>query len=409
VTSSTTGDTTTAPSEDAGTALRSATLATYAAFAGCGFAFANWGARIPQVRDRLHLTPAGLGLVLLAIAVGSVLALPLSGTVVHRFGPRRTVAATATLVALALATVAVGYLAGVVPSVVGLFLFGLGIGAWDVAMNVHGAAVEQRLGRSIMPRFHAGYSLGTVAGALTGAAAVALHVPVTAHLLLVAVAIGIAVPLGARRFLPDPDLAAADRDRTTDGPRVGGQHGALAAWREPRTLLIGLCVLAFSFAEGAGNDWISVATIDGHGVPAALGTLAFAAFLMAMTAVRWFGAALLDRHGRVPVVRVLAGISLAGLLLFVFAPNAPLAFLGALLWGAGASLGFPVGMSAAADDPARAAGRVSAVASIGYCAFLTGPPLIGFLGDHVGVLRALTAVVVLLALGALTSGSMGRR
>jgi cyanate permease len=117
-----------------------------------------------------------------------------------------------------------------------------------------------------------------------------------------------------------------------------------------------------------------------------------------MTAARWVGPGLLDRHGRVTVVRALALVSVIGLILFVFSPNIPLAFLGALLWGAGTSLGFPVGMSAAADDPAAAAGRVSVVASIGYCAFLAGPPLIGFLGSSEGVLRALTAVVVLLAI-----------
>jgi MFS family permease len=119
-----------------------------------------------------------------------------------------------------------------------------------------------------------------------------------------------------------------------------------------------------------------------------------------MTAARWFGPPLLDRYGRVPVLRGCAALAAAGLLLYVFAPNVPLALIGALLWGAGTSLGFPTGMSAAADDPARAAARVSVVASIGYCAFLGGPPLIGFLGEHVTVLRALLAVGALLAVAA---------
>ena len=132
----------------------------------------------------------------------------------------------------------------------------------------------------------------------------------------------------------------------------------------------------------------------------------FAVFLTAMTAGRWVGPALLDRYGRVRVLRGIAGIGLAGVLLFVFGPNPAVAFAGALLWGIGASLGFPVGMSAAADDPARAAGRVSVVASIGYCAFLGGPPLIGFLGDHVTVLRGLLAVGVLLALATLIASAL---
>jgi cyanate permease len=125
-----------------------------------------------------------------------------------------------------------------------------------------------------------------------------------------------------------------------------------------------------------------------------------------MTAGRWFGPALLDKYGRVPVVRVLAAISLVGLGLFVVGPNTPMAFLGALFWGLGASLGFPVGMSAAADDPAKAAARVSVVASIGYCAFLGGPPLIGFLGDQFTVRKALLAVAVLLAVAISVAGAI---
>ena len=108
----------------------------------------------------------------------------------------------------------------------------------------------------------------------------------------------------------------------------------------------------------------------------------------------------LQGGARIPVLRGCAALAAAGLLLYVFAPGVPLALVGALLWGAGTSLGFPTGMSAAADDPARAAARVSVVASIGYCAFLGGPPLIGVLGEHVTVLRALLAVAVLLALAA---------
>src|SRR4051812_8865366 len=165
-----------------------AARATSVAFIGSGFAFASWAARIPQVRDRLELSPAQLGLVLLAIATGSLIALPLAGTVVQRLGAGRTLAAMAMLLAGGLAGVAVGYLVGVVPVLVGLFLFGFSNGAWDVAMNVQGAAVERELARSIMSRFHAGFSIGTVAGALVGAAMVALRVPVTPHLLGVSLA-----------------------------------------------------------------------------------------------------------------------------------------------------------------------------------------------------------------------------
>jgi predicted MFS family arabinose efflux permease len=378
--------------------VRAAARATYVAFIGSGFAFASWASRIPQVRDRLHLQPSELGLVLLAIAAGSVLALPLSGPILNRLGSRRTVTVMSLLFVTGLVVAALGYLAGVLPLAAGLFLVGLGNGAWDVAMNVQGARVEQRLGRSVMSRFHAGFSLGTVAGALIGAAMVALRVPVTAHLIGAAVVVGVAVPTAVRRFIADHDEDAA-RDEA-------GSTGSWTAWTEPRTLLIGLFVLAFAFAEGTGNDWISIALIDGYHAPATVGTLGFAVFLAAMTTGRWVGPGLLDRYGRVAVIRVISVLAVLGLVLFVFGPSTPVAFAGAVLWGAGTSLGFPVGMSAGADVPARAASRVSVISSIGYCAFLGGPPLIGLLGQQFTVLRALTAVAVLLALAALITGNI---
>jgi MFS family permease len=379
---------------------RSAATGTFVAFAGSGFAFAGWASRIPQIRDQLRLDPATLGLVLLAIAAGSLLSLPLSGPIVTRFGSRRVVAVMSVLFGTGLAIAALGSLAGVLPVVAGLFVLGFANGAWDVAMNVQGTVVERHLNRSVMSRFHAGFSLGTVAGALIGALMVQLRVPVAAHLLAVAAVVVIAVAAGVRRFLPDD---TGDQEPAGSGePRIG----ALDAWKEPRTLLIGVFVLAFAFTEGVGNDWISVASIDGHHVSAALGTLAFAAFLAAMTVGRWFGPGLLDRYGRVAVVRVLAVIGIAGVALFVFGSSPLSAYAGTLLWGLGASLGFPVGMSAGGDDPRRAASRVSVIASIGYCAFLGGPPTIGFLGDHVTVLRALLAVAALLAIAVAIAGTV---
>jgi MFS family permease len=382
--------------------VRAAVRGTYVAFIGAGFAFASWAARIPQVRDHLHLNPSELGLMLLAIAGGSGIALPLSGPVVHRFGASRTVAAMALLLSAGLGVAAGGYQVGVLPVAIGLFLLGFANGAWDVGMNVHAAVVERHLGRSIMPRFHAGFSVGTVAGALIGTAMVAADVPVTAHLAAVAGVVALTVPLGARAFLPDEDEASGDPSAVPGEDDVGQWAG----WTERRTLLVGVLVLAFAFAEGTANDWISLAVIDGYGTSATVGTLTLAVFLSSMTAGRWLGPALLDRYGRVPVIRALTALAIGGLLLFVFGTVTATAFIGAVLWGVGVSLGFPVGMSAGADEPRRAASRVSVIASIGYCAFLTGPPLIGFLGQQYSVLKALTSVAVVLGLAALITGNL---
>ncbi|MFZ4719412.1 MAG: MFS transporter [Ilumatobacteraceae bacterium] len=376
-----------------------ATRAVSLVFILCGLGIASLLSRVPQIRDELELRPGPLGRLLLMIAIGSLVSLPLSGLMVHRLGVRRTVVIFSVLCQVGLAIAAVGVLVDVWVVGAGFLLIGFGNGFWDVAQNVEAAAVEQQLGRSIMSRFHAGFSIGTVAGALGGAAMNALDVPVTAHLLVVAVIVGAGVPLATRGFLPAEE-SPADEAHGDAAPR----H-PLAAWKERRTLLIGLFVLTMAFTEGTGNDWLGVATIDGYGSSDVVGSMAYVLFVAAMTTGRWFGPSALDRHGRVRVLRVSAAMSMAGVLVVIFGPSLVTAMVGIVLWGLGAALGFPTGMSAAADDPVLAAGRVSVVATIGYTAFLAGPALIGLIGDHVGVLKALTVTAGLLAVGLMAAGA----
>jgi MFS family permease len=378
--------------------------AVYVAFIGAGFAFASWASRIPQVRAQLHVSPGVLGLILLCAAIGSAVAIPLAGLVIVRFGEAATVTITALISVAGLAVVAIGYRHGIGWVAAGLFGFGFGTGSWDVAMNVQGAAVERAIGRAIMPKFHAGWSIGTVAGAGLGTALVALHVPVTAHLLAVAAAVALIVPAVTRSFLLPAAAGPAPAPGRAAGP-APARRRTLAAWTEPRTLVIGLFVLCVTVIEGVGNDWLSLGVIDGYRTPAAIGTATLAGFLAAMTAGRWFGPRFIDRFGRVPALRACAAVALGGLLLVGFGGFLPVAMAGAVLMGLGTSLGFPVGMSAAADDPRYAAGRVSVTSSIGYGAFLAGPPVIGFIADHVGVLHALTVAGVLLVIALFASSA----
>jgi len=164
-------------------------------------------------------------------------------------------------------------------------------------------------------------------------------------------------------------------------------------------------VLAAALTEGAANDWVSLAVVDGFGTEHVTGAVAFGLFVSAMTAMRLFGTPLLDRFGRVAVLRLCAGLAGVGLLVFGLADQLWLALLGVVVWGAGAALGFPVGMSAAADDPLRAAQRVAVVSTIGYSAFLAGPPLLGLLAEHVGYRHALLVILVPVALGLLVTGA----
>jgi predicted MFS family arabinose efflux permease len=378
--------------------IRTARYAVYASFTGAGLSFASWAARIPQIRDSLRVSPGALGLILLAGATGAVIATPLSGLVISWLGEIRTVAVMSLVSAAGLAVIAVGYSRGPIPVAAGLLLTGYGGGTWDVAMNVQGTVVEQALGRAIMPRFHAAWSIGTVAGAGVGAAMVALGVPVAAHLLAVAAVIAATMPASARGFLRPAGAAPAPGGGHGSG-RPGGSAGRrhpFHAWAEPRTVLIGVFVLCVTVSEGTGNDWLSLAVIDGYHTPAVVGTATFAVFLAAMTAGRWFGPRFIDRYGRVASLRACAATALAGVLLAGLAPSWPAAMAGAAAMGLGTSLGFPVGLSAAADDPRYAPGRVSTAAAIGYLAFLAGPPVIGFLADHVGVHHSLLAAGLVL-------------
>ncbi|GAB3595766.1 MFS transporter [Angustibacter peucedani] len=370
-------------------------------FAVNGLIMASWISRVPAIRDSLHLPASRVGLTLLAMSGGAVLALPLTGTVLQHIGASRTVRLASLVCVTGLVLVG---LAGSVPVLVaGLFLVGFGSGSWDVAMNVEGAEVERRLGRAIMPHFHAAFSVGTVVGALLGAGANGFDVPTGWHLVTIAVLAAVSTQLACNAFLPD-DAVHTGADADAGEPAAPRRH-PLAAWREPRTLAVGLLVLTFAFTEGSANDWLALSLVDGYDVSNAHAVLGFAVFVTAMTVGRLLGTRLLDRYGRVVVLRSSAVVATAGLLLVLLGVSVPVATVGAVLWGLGASLGFPVGMSAAADDPAHAAGRVSVVSSIGYTAFLGGPPLIGFLADHVGVLHALWVVLAVLALAVLVAGA----
>ncbi len=368
--------------------LKAAAAATFLVFGINGLVFASWAARIPAVTELLHVTSGQMGTLLLCLAAGSLIALPTAGFVVGRIGTANTVRSAGLFAAAAGVGVALSLMAASVPgTAISLFLFGIGIGLWDVSQNIEGADVEHRLGRTIMPQFHAAFSAGAFLGALIGAGLSNLGVGLPAHLLVIAGVVAVLTMLAPRYFLPHIPAAAPLAGETDEA-------SGRPAWTDGRTLLIGVVVLGATLTEGAGNDWIAKAVVDGLGASQSTGALLFAAFVLAMTATRLFGGRAIDAYGRVAVLRASMAAAAAGLGLFVLAGNIWLATAGAVLWGVGAALAFPVGMSAAADDPRRAAARVSAVSTIGYVAFLAGPPLLGYLGDATGIRPALLAIGV---------------
>ena len=378
--------------------------AIFTVFFVTGLGFASWASRLPAVKAGLGVDDLQIGILLFVAGAASIVGLSLANVVVARWGARRGMFATIVTLSAGIALAGLGV--QVVPSfaltAVGLALMGLGMSATDVMMNVEAAAVEQAFGRTLMPLFHAFFSLGTVAGAGIGVAMAAWDVGVGWHLWCAA-ALVLAAGLTALGAVPVRERG--NDDQATAATRRERFAEVLAVWRDPRTYAIGAIMLGMAFAEGSANDWLTIAMVDGHGQTEAVGAVALTVFSVSMTVFRIVGGPLVDRIGRVWALRVLSIAAGAGLVLFILAPSLPVAFIGVALWGAGASLGFPLGMSAAADDPAKAAASVSAAATIGYLAFLCGPPVLGWISREIGILPTLWIIVGLIAMSGLASGA----
>lgn len=379
--------------------LRLAMLGVFITFALNGLAVATWISRLPAVRQILDLTVAQTGILIFGMSAGSIAGLLAATAVVHHLGARRTIVVTFVTGGVGIAFLALA--TSLVPSfplaIAAMALFGVAWSMCDVAMNVEGTEVEREMGRTLMPWFHASWSLGSVTGAGIGAGAAFAGIVPGMHFVVIAGALLVAALL-IPRLLPRALDAAATEGA---GEERSGFRAQLAAWTEPRTLLLGVLVLGMAFAEGSANDWLTVAMTEDRGLDDGAAALMFGVFSIAMTAGRIAGVPLLDRFGRVPVLRVAVVMAAAGLAVVILVPYPPVMIAAIVIWGLGAALGFPVGMSAAGDNPVGAAARVSAVATIAYSAFLVGPPVLGLIGEHIGILNALWIVFGLIVLAGL--------
>ncbi|MEU5041654.1 MFS transporter [Streptomyces griseorubiginosus] len=373
-------------------AVRRRRQALYLFFFLPGIALSSWVTRTPDVRDQLGASTGQMGLILFGLSVGSMLGILCSGRLVARLGTRPVILLGTVLIVAATGVIGAGSAAASAPLVTtGLFLFGAGIGAGEVAVNVDGADVERITGRPVLPTLHGCFSLGTVIGALAGMTATAAEVPVSWHLGVVAL-VATGMLLHASRALVG-NVGLSTGTRTAD-PVKGA---APQVWKDRKLLLIGAIVLAMALAEGAANDWLPLLMVDGHGLDATAGSLVYVGFAAAMTLGRFCGTYFLVRFGRAAVVRASAVSGAVGLVLVIFSDNVVIAAASVLFWGLGASLGFPVALSAAGDSGPEQTARVSLVAIIGYVAFLVGPPALGFLGDHYGLRSAMIVVLVFVA------------
>jgi predicted MFS family arabinose efflux permease len=313
------------------------------------------------------------------------------------------VSASLLVIAAAIAFMGVAITLRSVPLVSAAFvLVGLGIGTLDVLINVEGSAIERAAGRTLMPRMHAAWSIGAALGSGIGAACAALGVTPSVQF------IGEAVIVGAAALAMAPAIPTGDR--TSDARRTEARltkvRQWLRGWTDWRLLLIGVVMLGVELGEGSANNWLTLAVRNDHGQTAAIAALFFTAFAAGEALARLLGGPVVDRLGRVRTIRYTTALGVLGVVLFILSGNLWTVLVGVVLWAVGVSMGFRLGMSAAAESGPDPAARVSVVASIGYFANLAGPPAIGLLAEAAGLLNALWLVVALFLAAFAVAGSL---
>ncbi len=363
-----------------------------AAFGLGGITVSAWGPRLPAIKAGLGVGTATIGLLLAGVTVGAILGLLASTPVLHWLGSRRAVGGAIMLVAAAMAVMGLALILGSVPLLaVAFVIVGAGIGTLDVLINVEGAAVEQAAGRTLMPMMHAAWSIGAAVGSGVGAACAALGISPAAQLIGEAVLIA-AAALGTAAGIPHGRRAAAGQPAQD---RAAKLRQWLHGWLDWRLLLIGLVMLGVELGEGSANSWLTLAVRSNHGQTAAVAALFFTVFATSEGLTRIFAGPVVDRLGRVATIRLTTALGLIGIAAFILGDSWWIVLLGVVLWAVGVSMGFPLGMSAAAESGPDPAARISVVASIGYFANLAGPPAIGALAQSGGLLNALWLIAAL--------------
>lgn len=363
-----------------------------AAFALGGITVSAWGPRLPDIKASLGVGTGTIGLLLAGVTVGALAGLLASTPVLLLLGSRRALAGALLLIAAALGVMGLALAVASVPLLAVAFVItGAGIGVLDVLINVEGSAVEHAAGRTLMPMMHGAWSLGAAAGSGIGAACAALGFTPAAQFAGEAVVIA-AAAFAVAAGVPHGNRAPAGQPKRN---RAEALRQWLRGWLDWRLLLIGLVMLGCELGEGSANSWLPLAARNNHGQSASAAALFLTVFAACEALSRIFAGPVVDRLGRVRTTQVTTALGTVGIVAFILVGNAWIALAGVALWAVGVSMGFPLGMSAAAESGPDPAARISVVASIGYMANIAGPPLIGGLAQSVGLLNALWAIAAL--------------
>jgi MFS family permease len=374
-----------------------------------GFAQTSWMVRLPSIRSELDADSTMMGAFLTAGAIGTLAMIAVAGVLVGRLGVRRSYHVATGVFLLGYAVLSLALAVASAPLLfAGGLLHGAAFALTNVPQSIAAAASERRIGRTILPQFHASFSIGAALGAGAGGLASQLGVAATVQFLVLVAAAAVARPvIGHRLRCLDASIASerdAARRRRDDaglvpaskpgGPRDGG-------WFEPVVVLVSIIAFSAALSEGAANNWVSIALVDAFRIGESEAAIAVTIFLVAQTVVRLVGGALIDRIGRRAALFWSCACALVGVAVFVFAPAPELAYVGTALWGAGSALVVPIGIALVARDVLHGPARVAAVTSVASVANIAGPPIIGLIGSALGV-RASMLVVALVVAVAMT-------
>ncbi|MBB3997327.1 MFS transporter [Aureimonas pseudogalii] len=367
------------------------------AFLANGFVMGNWTPQVPVQAERLGLDEARLGLLILVIGIGAIVAMPLVGAAVSRFGSRRPVLVLQALLAFALPLLTLA--PNPTAAAVAVFFFGMTMGGMDVAMNANAVSVERRLPKAMMSSCHGFWSIGGFAGAFVGGPLIAALGPFGHTVLVGLVLLAALVPV-SRALREDRDDRPAVADAASEGAPAGRSptRGAAAL----AAVAIGGCALFGMVPEGAAIDWSAIYLRQDLGADIATSGFAFAAFSATMALFRFLGDGIRDRLGAVGTVRVSVAFGIAGLLVIALAPGLAFALLGFAILGVGLSNLVPVAFSAAGNIEGLKPGiAISIATTIGYSGILIAPSAIGFFAGRFGfppVFLALSACLVVIFL-----------
>jgi predicted MFS family arabinose efflux permease len=369
--------------------VRRARRATAVVFAVHGCVTGSFAARVPWIASHVGVGVGRLGLALLMVGIGALLAMPFSGRLAHRYALRPLVAAT--IVAWCAALVLPALPTSLVLLCVVLLAFGAAAGLADMAMNAEGVLVEKTIGMSVMSSFHGFWSLGVLIG--SAFSALASHAGIDARTQFAVEALALAaLGAAAAQFLLDDETVAE---------RVAPPTFALPA--RP-VLLIGLVGLCSVFAEQAGTDWSALYIRDELGGSATTAAFAVSAFAVAMASVRLVGDRVIRRLGPVRTVRLSGACAALGAVAVVLAPNAAFALAAFALLGIGVAVVVPLVFAAAGRVGPSPARSIAGVAGIAYASGLAAPGVIGFVASASSLTTSFVLVAVLVAIIALAAG-----